>query len=228
MQDCRPMISWHRCLYLIRTCYFAILARTWVWGCHPPPFHLRPYCDRVSQQRRTESLECSESNHPRFYYLRSHFDLARKGQTKMLLFSKINVFANSFWTEEGSKAKHHRVPRVETHRNIDMHFDPKRSIWKFDHSPVKCHDLINDPGRSCPISGDASWQDKYNDISPMALTLFLWSYWPKRFCDLRWRHIPIITSYDLYGFAGQQLRLTPCQIAFESSRTARFIMDVEK
>ena len=62
----------------------------------PPPSHLPPYCDRVSQQRQTESLECFESNHLQFYYLRSYFDLARKGQTKMLLFSKINVFANNF------------------------------------------------------------------------------------------------------------------------------------
>ena len=38
-----------------------------------------PYCDRVSQQRQTESLECFESNHSRFYYLISHFDLAREG-----------------------------------------------------------------------------------------------------------------------------------------------------
>ena len=54
------------------------------------------------------------------------------------------------------------------------------------------------------------------------------SYWRKRFRDLQWRHIPIIASYDLYGFAGQQFCLIHCQIAFESWRTARFIMDVEK
>ena len=54
------------------------------------------------------------------------------------------------------------------------------------------------------------------------------SYWRKRFRDLRWRHIPIITSYDLYGFAGQQLCLIHCWTALESSRTARLIIDVGK
>ena len=53
-----------------------------------PPAHLPPNCNGASQQRRTESLGCSVSNHSRFYYLRSHFDLSRKGQTKMLLFSR--------------------------------------------------------------------------------------------------------------------------------------------
>ena len=62
----------------------------------PPPAHLPPNCDRVSQHRRTESLVCSESNHPRFYYFMSHYHLARKGQTKMLLLSKINVYQMTF------------------------------------------------------------------------------------------------------------------------------------
>ena len=108
-----------------------------------------------------------------------------------------------------------------------MHFDPKRSVWKFDLSPVKCHDLINDPGRSCSISGDASWQNTMTS-RPWLWLYSIRSYWRKRFRDLRWRHIPIITSYDLCGFAGQQLPLIHCQIAFESSQTARFIMDIEK
>ena len=59
---------------------------------------------------------------------RSHFDIARKGQTKMLLFSMINVFQITFGLRKVEKRNTIEFPRVETQRNIGLHFDPKRSI----------------------------------------------------------------------------------------------------
>ena len=52
------------------------------------------------------------------------------------------------------------------------------------------------------------------------------SYWCKCFRDLWGRHI-WWRHMALSGVTGQQLHLIHCGIAFESSRIARFIMDVE-
>ena len=61
---------------------------------HLEPFaaYSFPYCHRALQQRRMESLSCSESSHNRFDYVRSQFDPYREGQTKN------TAFCNSiFW-----------------------------------------------------------------------------------------------------------------------------------
>ena len=47
------------------------------------------------QQRRTHDLRCFKSKYNIFYYLWSLFDVSGAAQTKMLLFSNINVFANN-------------------------------------------------------------------------------------------------------------------------------------
>ena len=54
--------------------------------------NLPPNCNRYSQQRRKESLRSSESNHSRFYYLRSHLELFRAGQTKESFFLARSMF----------------------------------------------------------------------------------------------------------------------------------------
>ena len=113
-----PVFRWYP-LTLARTSYFAILHRTWGGGYHPPARY-PPYWNRTSQQRQTERSRCFESNHTRFYYLRSHFDLSRAGQTKNAAFLR----RSSFWqiifelrTIE-KNTKRHRIPLVKAHRNM--------------------------------------------------------------------------------------------------------------
>ena len=48
-------------LTLARTCYFAILERTWGGGCHPPR-RFAPEHARASRQKPNESLGLDESN----------------------------------------------------------------------------------------------------------------------------------------------------------------------
>ena len=126
----------------------------------PPTARLPPNWNRASQQRQAERSRCSESNHTRFYYLRSNFDLPRAGQTKNVAF----LGRSSFWriTFELRKieknAKHHRIPLVKTHRNMYL-LTPKGQFENLTLGQVKWPDLINDPGRSYCMSFDASWRD---------------------------------------------------------------------
>ena len=77
-------------LTLARTSYYAILERT-LGGGHTP-VRLPPNRNRDSKQKQTERSRCFESNHIRFYYLRSHFDLSGAGQTKNVAFWEDQVF----------------------------------------------------------------------------------------------------------------------------------------
>ena len=72
------------------------------------------------------SLEYPKSNHNRFYYFRSHFDLSKAGQTKSCFLVGLTFLQITFELRKVEKnEKCHRIVRMETHQN--MHFDPERS-----------------------------------------------------------------------------------------------------
>ena len=81
-------------LTLARTCYFAILERTWGggWGgCHPPR-RFAPVGARASGQKPADSLGCCESNDTRFYPFRASLDLLRSSQNKKMAIYGCFVF----------------------------------------------------------------------------------------------------------------------------------------
>ena len=81
-------------LTLACTCYFTILDRTQGEG--GTPWLVCPLIAIELLNKDEWKVPDVESNDNRFYYLGSHFDLPRAGQTKLLLFGFINVFANNF------------------------------------------------------------------------------------------------------------------------------------
>ena len=90
-------------LTLARTCYFAILERTWGGGWLPPPRRFAPVGARLSERKPADSLGCCESNGTRFYPFRAYLDLPRSSQTKkdcnLWLFCFVLFFVNNFWTK---------------------------------------------------------------------------------------------------------------------------------
>ena len=111
-------------LTLAPTSYFAILDRTW-WGggggCHFPRLICPLNEIELRNTKKTERSRSSESNHIRFYYLKSHFDFPRAGQTKNAAFWNIKFLFLQITFELrkiGENAKEHRIPLVKTYRNI--------------------------------------------------------------------------------------------------------------
>ena len=100
--------------------------------------------------------------------------LTSTGQVKqMLVISKIIFFfANNFWIRKGSEKRETLSYFSHWDASKCMHSDPKTSINKLTLGWVKWPDIMNDPGRSCYILVDASWQYKHNDTSSTALTIF--------------------------------------------------------
>ena len=120
-----------------RTCYFAILERTWGGGVGcPPPRRFAPVGARASGQKPADSLGCCESNGTRFYPFRAYLDLPRSSQTKkdrnLRLFCFVLFFVNNFWT------KHARgmilAPSCFSRRAASKYvsYDPYRSNLKVD------------------------------------------------------------------------------------------------
>ena len=81
-----------------RTCQYFISPRPHLLLRHPrpprgrggiPPAYLSPNSNKASQQRRTESLGCLESNYTRFDYLRSHFNLSTAVKAKCCLLVRL-------------------------------------------------------------------------------------------------------------------------------------------
>ena len=77
-----------------------------------------PNGNSASQYRRTKSLGCFKSNHTRFYYITSHFDLHSAGQTEKCCFFVRPTFLQIILEPRKEKMKHHRIPLVETHRRV--------------------------------------------------------------------------------------------------------------
>ena len=122
-------------LTLAHTCYFVILDRTWgwVWFPPPPPARLPLNRNKASQQRRTESLGHSESNHIRFYYLRWHFDPTRAGKPKILFFARLTFLAKKKTFERREIDKNGNTVAFLASRRLETYaFYSERLIWKCD------------------------------------------------------------------------------------------------
>ena len=129
-------------LTLAHTCYFAILDSTWRGGGAPNSFS--PNCNRASQQRRTECLGSSESNHSRFYYLMSHLDLCRGSSIKKCCFlarCSRKLRQNSFVCFSSTN---HSIEMGETQNVASF-------LFFLDNTGIKCLHRVFPP-RSCCAS----------------------------------------------------------------------------
>ena len=147
----------------------------------------------------------------------------------MLLFGKINFFANTFITIKDREKR--ETPSYSSSQDASkhMHIEHERSIWKFGLTsgqmtwPCKLPRWVILHISRCVLT-------RQTHTVPLHPRLYLdcvRSYWRKWFRDLRWRH----TWWRHMACTGVHLpavALDSLLYAFESSRIARCVMDVEK
>ena len=117
-----------------------------------------------------ESFWCFESSHTRFYYL--GYILTFPGLVKQMrrFLVRSTFIANNFWAKQNKEKHETPLYSSRPYASNRLHFEPKRSCENLTIVQVQWPDLMNDPGRSCCISVDASWQGEHNacSITPLA------------------------------------------------------------
>ena len=159
------------------------LAGSWTFNprphllfCHPrphlegggllPQFICSLFAIELCNKDKQNDQDVLNPTIPDFPILGQILDLPGHIKENMLLFCMINVFVNNFWTKKyrEKNAGHHRIPLVETHRNVYI-LTPKGHFENLTSCLVNWPDLMIDSGRSFCRSVGVSWQNEHNDTS---------------------------------------------------------------
>ena len=205
-----------------------LLAHNWVATttsiCCKPSFQFR-------QVRALNIIVCMSRIQPYLYlillYYVSFWSFQGSLSKTYCFFGKINVHANHFWTKKGRKKRYEPSYSPRRFAYIGMRFDPERSIWKFDLR-----------------SSQMTWPDEWprqviSHVSWCVITRQTQWYFVQGSNSILWGVINVnvsVTCDDVkwwchmtcLGVTGLTLRLIHCRIAFEPSRVARFIKDIQK
>ena len=112
-----------------------------VVGILAPPARFPPYWNRASQLRLRKVRDVLNLTKPDFTTFGHILTFPGQVKQKWMLFWKINVFANSFWTRKDREEREtpSYSPRQDASKH--RHVDPERSISKFDLRSVRSNDL---------------------------------------------------------------------------------------
>ena len=151
-------------------------------GLHTHSARLPPSWNRASQQIQTERLRCFESNHTRFYYIRSHFDLPRRGQTKNAAFlGRSSCWQITFELRKIEKNTKHLI-RCDSFHSISFIrcVLTRRTQWQLAHGSISilwrvidvnvfmtCDDVIHD-GVIWPV-----WRSPFGGCT-WSIAVFIW------------------------------------------------------